>query len=67
MIGLAVGPFVVQNPNTDDLCNSTDPVPRSSPAFHDWQQDIGSTLYYYLLAQAIVASLLAIISFCKIL
>ena len=65
LVGLAVGPFWVQNPNTDYVCNSTLAVPRSSPAFFDWQEDIGFKLYYYLLGQAIFASIIALLAFCK--
>ena len=66
MVGLAVGPFYVQNPNTDYICNSTIAVPRSSPAFLDWQGDIGSKMYYYLLGQAVFASIIAVFGFCKL-
>ena len=65
LVGLAVGPFWVQNPNTDYVCNSTLAVPRSSPAFLDWQADIEFKLYYYLLGQAIFATLIALLGFCK--
>ena len=59
LVGLTVGPFWVQNPNTDYVCNSTLAMPSSSPAFLDWQVDIGSKLYYYLLGQAVFAALIA--------
>ena len=65
LIGLVIGPFYVQNPNTDYICNSTIAVPRSSPAFLDWQGDIGSKMYYYLLGQAVFASIIAVLGFCK--
>ena len=65
LVGLAVGPFWVQNPNTDYVCNSTLAVPRSSPAFLDWQVDIEFKMYYYLLGQAVFATLIALLGFCK--
>ena len=65
MVGLAVGPFWVQNPNTNYICNATIAVPRSSPAFLDWQGDIGFKMYYYLLGQAVFASIIAVLGYCK--
>ena len=65
LVGLVIGPFYVQNPNTDYVCNATIAVPRSSPAFLDWQGDIGFKMYYYLLGQAVFASIVAVLGFCK--
>lgn len=61
MVGLAVGPFVVQSDNTREVC-----AHQSSPAFHDWQERIHQQLLYYLLTHALVATVLLLLSFCEL-
>ena len=65
LLGMPVAAFVVHDPNTITICNTTHPIPRSSPAFLDWQEGIHQQLLVYLLAQAIAASILLPITFCK--
>ncbi len=65
LLGMPVAAFVVHDPNTFTICNTTHPIPRSSPAFLDWQEGIHQQLLIYLLAQAIAASILLPITFCK--
>ena len=63
MIGLFVGPFVVQSPNTNDICDES--VSRTSQAFLDWQEGIYQQLLYYQLVQALLATILMPLTFCK--
>ena len=67
LLGMPVSAFMVHDSNTFTVCNSTNPIPRSSPAFLDWEEGIHQRLLNYLLVQAVAASILLPLSFCKIL
>ena len=62
--GLCVGPFVLRSPTMEQVCSEE--VSRTSPEFLDWQVAISHQLFYYLLAQAVVASVVLPVAFCEI-
>ena len=55
--------MLIQSPDTEIVCSEN--VSRTSQAFVDWQTDINQKMHYYLLAQAILTSLVVPFSFCK--
>ncbi len=65
LLGTPFGPFIVHSPDTFTICNTSDPLPRSSPTFIDWEAKIHQQLLYYLLGQAILIFLLIPLSCCK--
>ena len=65
-IGLALGPIVVHRGDTSTVCgNGSNASSPSSPAhFKDWSATIHNQMFYYLLAQAIVAFILLFWTLC---
>ena len=58
-VGLSLGPFVVHRDDTLSICGNETYTPSPSPAqFADWSHTIHYQMFYYLLAQAIVAFIL---------
>ena len=58
-VGLALGPFVIHRTDTLAVCGNDTYTPSPSPAhFEDWSSTINDQMFYYLLAQAVVAFIL---------
>ena len=62
LISLVVGPLVLKNPMSTTVCNATS-LDRDSFAFVQWQEEIYQNMFYYVLGQAIFATLLVPLSF----
>ena len=55
-IGLALSPIVIHRADTLDVCgNETHKASPSPTHFADWSKTIHNQMFYYLLAQAILA------------
>ena len=61
LVGAVLGPVVVTSSGYVEVCN--DNVSRSSQAFVDWQAHLYQRLQYYLLAQAIFATIVFLTTF----
>ena len=58
-VGLALGPIVIRRADTLTICGNETYTPSPSPAqFADWSDTINYQMFYYLLAQAVLAFIL---------
>ena len=63
-ISLVLSPAILKNSHTTTVCNET--YNHDSFMYKEWQADIYNKMFYYLLGQAIFATLLIPISFSEL-